>query len=138
MPAPISVRIARAIFVAASCLLGIAVALGFDGPTWIGAIAGTLFGAFLVLIDTLIKNFSIRGFSSATFGLLIGLGCAWLVTRIGIFDTPYLRGLKNYDALPANAKAYLKRLEEVVGVPVDIISTGPDREQTIIKTDPFE
>ena len=41
-------------------------------------------------------------------------------------------------SLPANARAYLARLQEVVGVPVDIISTGPDREQTIILNNPFQ
>ena len=47
-------------------------------------------------------------------------------------------GLKSYDELPENAKKYLKRLEEVVGVRVDIISTGPDREETIVLHHPFE
>ncbi len=47
-------------------------------------------------------------------------------------------GLKSYDALPENARAYLKRIEEIVGVPVDIVSTGPDREETIVLRNPFE
>ncbi len=47
-------------------------------------------------------------------------------------------GLRNYDDLPANARAYLKRLEEVVGIPVDIISTGPERDETIILRNPYE
>ncbi len=47
-------------------------------------------------------------------------------------------GVKDYDALPANARAYLKRIEEVTGVPVDIISTGPDRNETIILNHPFD
>lgn len=46
-------------------------------------------------------------------------------------------GATSYDALPANAKAYLKRLEAVVETPIDIISTGPDRDQTIILRDPY-
>ena len=46
-------------------------------------------------------------------------------------------GVKDYDALPTNARAYLNRLEEVTGVPVDIISTGPDRNETIILNHPF-
>jgi len=46
-------------------------------------------------------------------------------------------GLTNYDDLPQKARDYLTRIEELAGVPVDIISTGPDREQTIIKTHPF-
>ena len=46
-------------------------------------------------------------------------------------------GVKNYDDLPANAKAYIKKIEEVVGVPIDIISTGPDRNETIVLRHPF-
>jgi adenylosuccinate synthase len=47
-------------------------------------------------------------------------------------------GVTRYEELPANARAYLERIEELVAVPLDIISTGPDREQTIIKRHPFE
>ncbi|MBT8066635.1 MAG: adenylosuccinate synthase [Gammaproteobacteria bacterium] len=47
-------------------------------------------------------------------------------------------GVTNFDDLPQKARDYLARIEELAGVPIDIISTGPDREQTIVKTDPFE
>ena len=47
-------------------------------------------------------------------------------------------GVRSKDGLPANAIAYLDRLEEVVGVPVDIISTGPERDETIILRNPYE
>jgi len=47
-------------------------------------------------------------------------------------------GAVSYDALPANAKAYLKRIEELTNTPIDIISTGPDRDETIILKHPFE
>ncbi|TVO62922.1 adenylosuccinate synthase [Denitromonas ohlonensis] len=47
-------------------------------------------------------------------------------------------GVKDYDALPATARAYLKRIEEVCAVPVDMISTGPDRDQTIVLRHPFK
>ena len=46
-------------------------------------------------------------------------------------------GVTNFDDLPQKARDYLARIEELAGVPVDIISTGPDREETIIKTHPF-
>ena len=46
-------------------------------------------------------------------------------------------GMTDYNQLPANAKAYLKRLEETVEVPIDIISTGPDRQHTILLRHPF-
>jgi adenylosuccinate synthase len=47
-------------------------------------------------------------------------------------------GVTQYQELPANARAYLERIAEVVGIPVDIVSTGPDRAQTIVLRDPFE
>ncbi len=47
-------------------------------------------------------------------------------------------GITEFGDLPQNARDYLARIEELAGVPVDIISTGPDREQTIIKRHPFE
>ncbi|VEH67396.1 adenylosuccinate synthase [Rodentibacter pneumotropicus] len=39
--------------------------------------------------------------------------------------------------LPQNCLNYIKRIEEVTGVPVDILSTGPDRVETMILRDPF-
>ena len=46
-------------------------------------------------------------------------------------------GVQSIDKLPANALAYVKKLEEAVGAPIDIISTGPDRNETIILRNPF-
>ncbi len=47
-------------------------------------------------------------------------------------------GAKTLAELPANARAYIKRIEEVTGAPVDIISTGPDRVETIVLRHPFD
>ncbi len=47
-------------------------------------------------------------------------------------------GVTSYEALPKNARAYLERLQELAGVPIDIISTGPDRDQTIVLRHPFD
>jgi len=46
-------------------------------------------------------------------------------------------GLSAYDKLPARARAYLERLQSVCGVPVDMISTGADRNETIVLRHPF-
>ncbi len=46
-------------------------------------------------------------------------------------------GVTLWDELPQNAKDYLRRIEDVVGVPIDIVSTGPDREETIILNKTF-
>jgi adenylosuccinate synthase len=46
-------------------------------------------------------------------------------------------GVKSMEALPANARAYINRIEELIGVPIDMVSTGPDREETIVLRHPF-
>jgi adenylosuccinate synthase len=47
-------------------------------------------------------------------------------------------GVTSYGALPNEAKAYLERLEELTGVPIDIISTGPARDAVIMRRHPFD
>jgi len=47
-------------------------------------------------------------------------------------------GAKSRDALPETARAYLRKVEELCETPIDIISTGPDREETIVLRHPFE
>jgi len=46
-------------------------------------------------------------------------------------------GVQHWDQLPLNARRYIERIAEIVDVGVDIISTGPDRNETIILRDPF-
>lgn len=48
-----------------------------------------------------------------------------------------LSDIKDYNALPKSAKKYLKRIEELIEVPVTIVSVGPDRDQTIILENPI-
>ena len=47
-------------------------------------------------------------------------------------------GAKTVEELPTAAAAYIKRIEELVGAPIDIISTGPDRVETIVLNNPFK
>lgn len=47
-------------------------------------------------------------------------------------------GAKQLEDLPENARRYIQRLEQLIGAPVDIISTGPDRVETIVLRHPFE
>jgi adenylosuccinate synthase len=47
------------------------------------------------------------------------------------------RGVRNYDELPKNARAYIARLEEVTGVPATIVSTGSGRDETIFREGTF-
>ncbi|MCK4080207.1 MULTISPECIES: adenylosuccinate synthase [Acinetobacter] len=47
-------------------------------------------------------------------------------------------GATSVDQLPANAVAYIKRIEQLIECPIDIISTGPDRAETIVLRHPFD
>ena len=47
-------------------------------------------------------------------------------------------GIIALDKLPVTAQAYLTRIEQLCGVPIDMISTGPDREETIVRRHPFD
>ena len=46
-------------------------------------------------------------------------------------------GVRSFDALPANARAYLRRVEALAGVPLAMVSTGPERDDTILLHHPF-
>ncbi len=46
-------------------------------------------------------------------------------------------GMTELSTMPQAARAYIDRLSELVGAPIDIVSTGPDREQTIVLSSPF-
>ena len=46
-------------------------------------------------------------------------------------------GAQTFDALPANARAYLRRIEKLTGAPIAMVSTGPDRDETILLQHPF-
>ncbi|MEY3671698.1 MAG: hypothetical protein RI904_1355 [Pseudomonadota bacterium] len=47
-------------------------------------------------------------------------------------------GVTQFDKLPLNAQRYLTRMSEVCGVPIDMVSTGPDRNETIMLRHPFK
>jgi adenylosuccinate synthase len=48
------------------------------------------------------------------------------------------KGARSWVDLPANAVKYIKRVEELIGAPVALLSTSPDRNDTILVSDPFE
>lgn len=88
-----SIRLVRALFFALFVFTGIAITLGFQLPTWIGALTGAAVMGLLLALDFILARFTLRDFSHATFGLAIGLFCAWLLTRIGIFQLSYFQSL---------------------------------------------
>ena len=48
-----------------------------------------------------------------------------------------ISGVKSYARLPKNVKSYLRRIEELTGSPIDIVSIGPDRDETIVLKNPY-
>jgi uncharacterized protein YacL len=89
MAVPPSVNVARLLYLLVCEGAGVAIALSTRGsalevPVWVGVLGGLLVAGFFILVESLMKGFSLRGFSTATFGLLVGLLCAWLLTRVGI------------------------------------------------------
>ncbi|MGR6806281.1 adenylosuccinate synthase [Sphaerotilus natans] len=47
-------------------------------------------------------------------------------------------GVTSWDALPLNARRYLERVQEFIGAPIDMVSTGPDRDHTILLRHPYK
>jgi len=47
-------------------------------------------------------------------------------------------GITEWDALPLNARRYLERVQDCIGAPIDMVSTGPDREHTIVLRHPYK
>jgi uncharacterized protein YacL len=104
--APASVNVARLIYLLVCEGAGVAIALSTKGtPVEVsmttGLVGGLIVGGFFIWVESLIKGFSLRGFSTATFGLLVGVFCAWLLTRVGISN---LVGLALRDRI-ANTEA---------------------------------
>jgi uncharacterized protein YacL len=87
--APASVNVVRLIYLLVCEAAGVAIALSTKGTPveislTVGLLGGLVVGGFFIWIESLLKGFSLRGFSTATFGLLVGVFCAWLLSRIDI------------------------------------------------------
>ncbi len=99
MPVPWSIKLARMLFMTVAVLLGAAIAAGFKAEIWVGTVIGLLAGGFFVLVDALLAQFTFREFSFGVFGLLVGLFCAFLVTKIGIFDLPWFQNMEDFESV---------------------------------------
>ena len=89
MGSPPSVNIARLTYLFVCEAAGVAIALStkgtmFEVPMSTGILGGLGVAGLFIWIESLMKGFTLRGFSTATFGLAIGLLCAWLLTRVQI------------------------------------------------------
>jgi uncharacterized protein YacL len=78
-----SVNIARLVYLLICEVAGAAIAsqVGGPGKVWVGILIGLVVAAFFILIESLTKKFTLRGFSNAIVGLLIGVLCAWVLSR---------------------------------------------------------
>ncbi len=91
MRSPPSVNVARLTYLLICEAAGVAVALStkgtqFEVQLWKGILGGLGVSMIFIWIESLMKGFTLRGFSTATFGLAVGLMCAWLLTRVQIFN----------------------------------------------------
>lgn len=80
----LTVNLLRVLFVTFCAVVGATASLEAEGNVWSGLAVGIVFGLLMVLIDRLLKGFSLRAFSSATFGLLLGLLFARLLIATDI------------------------------------------------------
>ncbi|MDP1686256.1 PIN/TRAM domain-containing protein [Hydrogenophaga sp.] len=85
------IRLVRALFFAFSVFIGMAIAVGLQQEAWVGAVSGAAFMGLLMLLDAVLAHFTLRDFSHATLGLAVGLFCAWLITRVGVFQLAYFQ-----------------------------------------------
>lgn len=80
-------NIIRMLFLLLAGFVGAIVAMGEATHIWwFGALIGLGFASFVIVLDIMLRHLTFRSFSHGTFGLLIGLLCAWLVTSIGFFE----------------------------------------------------
>lgn len=77
----LTINLLRALFVIFACLMGLMIGEEqvIFSSQWVGAAAGLVFGLLIILFDMLLKGFSLRTFSSATFGLFVGFLSAHLL-----------------------------------------------------------
>ena len=66
------------------------VALGFGSEAYLGGVVGCCFGSTMIAMEVLLKNFSFRGFSHGTIGLMVGLFCAWLILRVEFVENSWV------------------------------------------------
>lgn len=108
-------------------------------------VLNSLSGICLTKLDVLDDLEEIKicvGYELPTGGVVGATDCQFYETVKPIYETlkgwqSSTVGMTHFDDLPDNAKAYIKRIEQVIECPIAIISTGPDRNQTIVIQDPY-
>lgn len=89
---PTTLRVIRLFFLLLALLGGWIISYAipeWDEYRWLGVFIGGALGALVILIDILLKGFSLRGLSALTFGLFVGWLCAFLIGSSPLFDVPF-------------------------------------------------
>lgn len=126
-----SVNTARLVYLIVCELAGAAIANHTGGPDyiWLGIAIGLVVAGFFILVETLMKQFTLRGFSNATAGLLIGMFCAWLLSRVGVLtllETTLGEKVDNIDAITLAVNVALYASLGFLGAVLALRSSGDD------------
>ena len=126
-----SVNTARLVYLLVCEIAGAGIANHTGGPDkiWVGIVIGLLVAGFFILVESLMKQFTLKGFSNATVGLLIGLFCAWLLSRVGVLDlldTTLADKVENIDAITLGVNVALYASLGFLGSVLALRSGGDD------------
>ena len=125
-----SVNTARLVYLLICELAGAAIANHIGGPDsiWIGIVAGLVLAAFFILVESLMKEFTLRGFSNATVGLLIGVFCAWLLSRgvVSVIEGTLTGKFEQVDAIILSVHVMLYATLGFLGAVLALRSGGDD------------
>lgn len=84
-------NVVRMFFLLLAGFIGAILAMGVATHIWwFGSILGLGFASVVIVLDIMLRHLTFRSFSHATFGLLVGLLCAWLVTRVGFLEAGWM------------------------------------------------
>ena len=107
-----TIRVIRLFFFALCMVASYLVALvvpEWDGQRWVALAIGALLGGFVILVDVLLRGFSLRGLSALSFGLFVGWLMATLISSSPLFEIPMEAAATQFDAVLIQ-NSYLIRL----------------------------
>ncbi|NWK54931.1 hypothetical protein HW115_04880 [Verrucomicrobiaceae bacterium N1E253] len=129
-PALRSVNIARLVYLLICELAGAAIAnyVGDADKIWIGIVGGLVVAGFFILIESMTKKFTLRGFSNAAIGLMIGVFCAWLLSRgiVSLLESTLTGRFQYIDVLTMSVNASLYASLGFLGSVLALRSGGDD------------
>jgi uncharacterized protein YacL len=116
----------RLLFLALCIYLGAAMAPSFEVARAMGGVVGGLFGAVMVGLDAVLGRVSVRHFSHAAVGLLVGLFGAYLITRLGLLQLGVLDALGDFGTLRSTIELAVYAALGFLGV---TMAVRADRDQ---------